>query len=64
RTVGQVLQGHEGSWIDGMDPRTGSYDCSLPGRAESVSMKWSGVLGAGTPPKSMGAGRVKSPCEW
>lgn len=29
-----------------------------------VSMKWSGVLGAGTLPKSMGAGRAKSPCEW
>lgn len=27
-------------------------------------MKWSGVLGAGTPTKSMGAGRAKSPCEW
>ena len=27
-------------------------------------MKWSGVLGAGAPAKSMGAGRAKSPCEW
>lgn len=31
---------------------------------EVVSMKWSGVLGAGTLAKSMGAGRAKSPCEW
>jgi len=28
-----------------------------------ISMKWSGVLGAGTPAKSMGAGRAKSPRE-
>ena len=27
-----------------------------------LPIAWSGVLGAGTPPKSIGAGRVKSPC--
>lgn len=34
------------------------------GLHEMVSMELSGVLGAGTPAKSMGAGRAKSPCEW
>ena len=29
-----------------------------------ASMELSGVLGAETPAKSMGAGRAKSPCEW
>lgn len=52
--------------------KEGQRESSLPGQDctragtpfaldEIVSMKWSGFLGAGTPPKSMGAGRAKSP---
>lgn len=39
----------------------GSAKAPFSGLDEIVSMKWSGVLGAGTPAKSMGAGRAKSP---
>ena len=44
--------------------RDGGIQSASVGLDEIVSMKWSGVLGAGTPAKSMGAGRAKSPCEW
>ena len=42
----------------------GKMAASKPRRVglhEVASMAWSGVLGAGTPAKSMGAGRAKSP---
>lgn len=58
-----------GRWVGSKE---GKHESPLPGQDctragtpfaldEIVSMKWSGVLGAGTPPESMGAGRAKSP---
>lgn len=44
RRVGQGSKGLEGSLVDGMVPRKGSATAPF-----LVSMKWSGVLGAGTP---------------
>lgn len=61
---GQGSRGREGprsmGWVQGK----GGAKAPFHGLDEVVSMKWSGVLGAGTPLKSMGAGRAKSPCEW
>ena len=61
RRVGQGSKGLEGSLVDGMVPRKGSANAPFHGLDEVVSMKWSGVLGAGTPANSKGAGRAKSP---
>ena len=61
RRVGLGSKGLEGSLVDGMVPRKGSANAPFHGLDEVVSMKWSGALGAGTPAKSMGAGRAKSP---
>ena len=61
RRVGQGSKGLEGSLVDGMVPRKGSANAPFPGLHEVASTELSGVLGAGTPSKSMGAGRAKSP---
>lgn len=47
--VGQGSKGLEGSLVDGKASRKGSAKVPFPGLDEIVSMKWSGVLGAGTP---------------
>lgn len=49
RRVGQGSKGLEGSLVDGMVPRKGSAKAPFHGLDEGVSMKWSGVSGAGTP---------------
>ena len=61
RRVGQGSKGLEGSLFDGKVPRKGSANAPFFGLHEVASTELSGVLGAGTPSKSMGAGRAKSP---
>ena len=46
---GQGSKGHEGSWSMGWVQGNGSAKAPFPGLDEVVSMKWSGVSGAGTP---------------
>lgn len=59
RRVGQGSRGLEGSLVDGMAPRQGQREGSLPGLHEMVR-----GLGGRNALKSMGAGRAMSPCEW
>jgi len=57
----RVPRGSKAQWSMGWLQGKGSTKAPFLGLDEFVSMKWSGVLGAGTPAKSMGAGRAKSP---
>ena len=43
------FQGARRLLVDGLVPRQGSANAPFPGLDEVVSMKWSGVTGAGTP---------------
>ena len=61
RRGGQGSKGVTRPLVDGKVPRKGSANAPVFGLHEMAFMAWSGVLGAGTPAKSMGAGRAKSP---